>query len=116
MGRFPANTMFNIGGIIVPNFMRRKTTLYNWSDKAAQKTKSAKPKQFTEETKWVYWKDYFNNFIRTQTGRNDVKLYYDICDNVKPIIRNNVQLLDDYVERAPPIGEYFATDDAEFHT
>ena len=49
MGRFPANTMFNIGGIIVPNLMIRQNTLDNWSDKASDKTKSPKPKHFTED-------------------------------------------------------------------
>ena len=103
MSRDPANTMFNIRGNIVPNLMRRKTTLGNWSPKAAENTKSYKPKQFTEDTKWMDWKESFIDLIRTHPGRNGVPINYDIIDNVQPINRNNAQLLDDCVDYAPII-------------
>ena len=116
MGRDLINTMFNSGDNIVPNLMRRQTKFNNWLAKASEKTKFARPNFFTEYTKWMDWKEPLINFLRTQPGRNGVPLNCVIDDILKPIIRNNVQLLDDYVDSEPLMSKYFPTDSAEVYT
>ena len=85
-------------------------------DKADEKTKTAKPKQFSSKVKWEDWRDSLINFLHTQKGRNGVPLNYVIRESETAIIRDNIEFLDDYVDRAPLVGEAFASDANEVHT
>ena len=110
----PALTDFGMGQVARLN--KRYHTHKDWLNKAADKAKTAKPKQFTEKMKWIDWKDSFANFLRTQPGRNGVPLSYVIRDNDEPVEKRNAEFLDDYIDQAPLTGPAFASDASEVHT
>ena len=79
-------------------------------------TDTDKPEQFTDNIKWIDWYPTLINLLRAITGSNGVPLSY-FC---RP---TNVQaksvytiLIDEYVAKAPLVGQAFTTDAAEVHT
>ena len=114
LARDPSSTAFPVGN--VPVLLRRYHTHKNWADKADEKAKTAKPKQFSSKVKWEDWRDSLINFLRTQKGRNGVPLSYVIRESELAIIRQNAEFLDDYVDHAFLDGEAFASDANEVHT
>lgn len=87
-----------------------------WVSEASNMAKSARLKNFTEKMKWMDWKLMLINFLRTQPGRNGVPLNYVIWDSKNPVIRNNVNFLDDYVDRALLAGRPYQTDTSKVHS
>ena len=65
--------------------------------KVRDKERTPKTKQFSEETKWMDWKDYFDHFLCTQPGINGVILKCVIRYDHNPIFQANVEFLDDYI-------------------
>jgi hypothetical protein len=113
-GRTPEDTVFPVN--TAAELIRRYTTHKLWLDKASDKARTAKPKQFTDQVKWTDWKDSFVNFLRTQSGRDGVPLNYVVRDSDIPTFNANVQFIDDYVDQAPLNGAAFAADAEEVHT
>ena len=108
-GNNPAQDVI-VAGVNTALLIKRYHTHQAWLSKATEKAKTAKPKQFTDKVKWMDWKDSFENFLRTQAGRNGVPLSYIIRSNDNAIIRANAEFLDDYVNQA------YASDTSEVHT
>ena len=117
-GRDPTTVIFDITNDpnAVQNLILGQATFHNWNEKAAEKARTAKRKQFDSKMKWIDWRDSLVNFLRTQPGRNGVPLIYIIRDNDQPIVQNNAQFLDDYVDQAPLNGSAFSADAGEVHT
>ena len=86
-----------------------------WKEDASGMLKSAMPKNFTEKMKWDEWKNTLQSFFRTQPGRYGIPLSYVIRDNDLPLIRNNNDFLDEYVDRAPLEGRAFIMDSTKVH-
>ena len=86
-----------------------------WLDNSSGMLKTAMPKQFKDDIKWEDWKTTFVNFLRTQPGRNGVPLSYVIRDSPAAIIQTNANFLDDYIDRAPIIGNAFNIDKVKVH-
>ena len=61
-------------------------------------------------------KDYFENLISNQPGRNGLPLKYVIRDNQNHIIRSNAEFLDDDVDQYPLNGDDYEYDANEVHT
>ena len=112
--RNPSQSLFQVDN--APAILKRYHTHEQWLNKATDKAKTAKPKQFTEKTKWMDWRDSFVNFLRTQPGRTGIPLSYVVRDNEGPIQRTNVEFLDNYVDLAPLNGVAFASNASEVHT
>ena len=108
--------VFDITTAGIITLLRKAQTHDRWESRASDMAKTAKPKQFTGQIKWLDWRDSFINFLRSQPGRNGVPLSYVIRPNIAPLIRVNTQFLDDYVDQAPLTGEVFALDASDVHT
>ena len=94
----PADDVFTIATAGITTLLRKAQTHERWVSKASDMAKTAKPKQFTQQMKWMDWRDSFINFLQSQPGQNGVPLSYDIRPNVTPLVRTNTQFLDDYVD------------------
>ena len=114
VGRNPADTPFPVEDR--NNLLERYNTHKQWLDDAEIMAKSAMPKEFTEKMKWAYWKGTLINFLKSQPGRHGVPLSYVICENDTPIIRDNANFLDDYVDQAPLNGHAFTSDASKVHS
>ena len=66
--------------------------------------------------KWDDWKVTFINFLKTQNERNGVPLNYIVRENEAPIVRNNANFLNDYVDQSTLTGRAFSTDAAKVHS
>ena len=113
-GQDPTDEPFPVGDAV--DLIQRYNTHKLWVGKASDKAKTSKPKQFTDQVKWIDWKDSFINFLRTQPGRNGIPLSYIVPDDEVPILRNNVQFLDNYVDQSLHEGPAFAADAEEVHS
>ena len=83
--------------------------------KASALTDTAKPEQFTDKMKWIDWYPTLINFLREIPGRNEIPLIY-LCRHTNlqaEDVYNN--LIDEYVEKAPLVGQAFTTDALEVH-
>ena len=114
MSRNPANERFPIAD--AAKLIKRYNTHKDQLSKATDKVKTAKPKQFTQKTKWIDWCDSFVNFLHTQPRRNGVPLSYVIHNSNNPIIRENAKFLNDYIDQAQLYGDAFASDASKVHT
>ena len=97
------------------NILKHYHMYEQWLSKAAEKSKAAKPKQFTEKMKWMDWRDLFVIFLSTQPGRNGIPLSYIIREHQQPVVCHNTEFLDDYVDQAILDGPAFASDANEVH-
>ena len=113
LGQDPASIPFPVNE--ASSILRRYHTHKNWLDKSKEKATTAMPKQFKNYTKWLDFRDSLRNFLRTQPGRNGVPLSSVIRETENPVIRNNIEFIDDYIDRATLQGEVFAADAAEVH-
>ena len=113
LGENPADTPFPVAEASA--ILRRYHTHKNWLDKAKEKATTTMPKVFKADMKWLDFRDSLRNFLRTQPGRNGVPLSSVIRESENPLIRNNVEFIDDYIDRATLEGEAFASDAAEVH-
>ena len=113
LGENPADTPFPVAEVSA--ILRRYHTHKNWLDKAKEKATTTMPKVFKTDTKWLDFRDSLRNFLRTQPGRNGVPLSSVIREAENPVIRDNVEFIDDYIDRATLEGEAFAADAAEVH-
>ena len=73
-------------------------------------------KNFTAMMKWINWKVTLINFLKSQPGSNGVPLNYAAHDNVKPIVRNNPNFLNDYSDKTQLQGEVFTHNAAKVHS
>ena len=87
----PVDAVFDITTAGITTLLRKAQTHERWESRASDMSKTAKPKQFTGQTKWLDWRDSFVNFLRSQPGRNGVPLSYVIRPNIAPLIRVNTQ-------------------------
>ena len=110
----PTSTPFPV--VNKSNLLDRYNTHKQWCDDASNMIKSALPKQFKEDTKWLDWRTSFEGFLRTQPGRNGIPLNYIIRDNEFPIYNANPSFLDDYVDQAELAGSSFQIDATKVHT
>lgn len=76
-GNDPTQDVF-MADVNTTPLIKRHHTHQVWLSMAAEKAKTAKPKQFTDKVKWIDWKDSFKNFLCTQAGRNGIPLNYII--------------------------------------
>ena len=100
----------------IPRLIRRAKEHAAFVKKSTTLTDTAKPTAFKSDQKWTDWQPVFRNFLRSIPGRNGIPLSYVIRDNDNAIIDPNVNMFDDYINRAPLNGEAFDIDSAEVHT
>ena len=113
-GQDPSLTAFPVHN--TANLIRRHKSHLAFCEKAKRVSESAKPSQFTDTTKWLDWFPTLVNFLKNLPGRNGVPLVYVIRDNDDANIVPGVEMLDDYINRAPLEGEAFTIDASEVHT
>ena len=66
--------------------------------------------------KWTDWCPVFINFLKTIPGRHGHPLRYVVRDDDNAIIDPSASILEDYVNRAPLVGDAFDADSSEVHT
>ena len=113
LGENPADDPFPVDEAYT--ILRRYHTHKNWLDKAKEKATTTMPKIFKSDSKWLDFRDSLKNFLRTQPGRNGTPLQYVIRESENPVPRNNIEFIDDYIDKAALEGEVFAADAAEVH-
>lgn len=112
MGRDPASTPFPVH--TVPILLRNYHSHRRFEDQAEMRSKAARPKTFTTETKWEDWATTFRGYLRQIPGRNGVPLSY--------VIRNPYEadatpaptgdFIEDYVNHCPLTGEAYNQDNS----
>ena len=113
LGENPADDPFPVNE--ASTILRRYHTHKNWLDKSKEKATTTMPKVFKSDTKWLDFRDSLKNFLRTQPGRNGTPLLYVVRESENPVTRNNIEFIDDYIDKAILEGEVFAADAAEVH-
>ena len=98
--------------------IRRNNTHKMFVDKSKTITDTAKPRHFTNDSKWDEWKPTLLNFLRSIPGRNGVPLSYICREEDAPAVTydHNIDFIDNYVLMAPITGDAFTIDAAEVHT
>ena len=66
--------------------------------------------------KWTDWCPVFINFLKTIPGRHGHPLSFVVRDDDNAIIDPSASILEDYVNRAPLVGDAFDADSSEVHT
>ena len=72
--QYPSTDIFHISGNNVLNLISRMTTYEQLINNTNDKAKTSNQKQFKETMKWIDWRYYFINLLRTQLGRNGIPL------------------------------------------
>ena len=110
----PALTLFSVAN--VAEYIKRYKHHKEYINKVSTLTDMSKPEQFTDKKKLIDWYLTLINFLGAIPGRNGVPLSY-LCRptnvQVKAVYKN---FIDEYVDKAPLVGQSFATDAAEVHT
>lgn len=114
MSRDPAATPFPVQN--TASILNRYRTHQRFSDNAELMSKAAKPRDFTNETKWTDWEPTLVGYLRTLPGRDGVPLAYIIRANEMPDPAPLGDFLDEYVMNAPLNGEAYAIDNAQVAT
>jgi hypothetical protein len=113
-GRAPTMTPFPVN--TAATLIRRYKTHEKFIKDSSTISDAAKPKQFTDDTKWEDWVPTFLNYLRLIPGRDGVPLKYICREQEAPDPTPNDDFLDDYVAMAPLAGEAFTIDAATVHT
>ena len=115
VGSNPSLTPFPI--IEVPNLIRRYKTHEAFVKMSTTMIDTAKPIHLKQDkTEWDDWRPTFENFLRAIPGRNGVPLLYVIRENDTAVLDVNADMLQDYINRAPLIGDVFKSDASVAHT
>ena len=100
-----------------PDLIRDHKSHKIFIEKSKTLSDAAKPIRFKDTMKWDEWCPTFINFLRTIPGRNGVPLSYICRENEEGLPYNPMlDFLDNYVVRAPLLGEAFRIDANEVHT
>ena len=96
--------------------LTRYKTHANYVKRAEAIKDTAKPKHFNEKTKWDEWDPVFINFLRAIPGRNGIPLSYVVRKTEAATIIAGVDMIEDYINRVPLVGDAYNIDNAEVHT
>ena len=114
MSRDPADTIFPVANVAI--LLDQYRTHKQFLDKAELMSKAAKPRDFTNETKWKDWAPTLEGYLKTLAGRDGVPLAYVIRDNDAPDPTPRGDFLDEYIANAPLTGDTYALDNAQVAT
>ena len=114
VGEDPTLVIFPVNDALL--YIRRFKTHANFCQKAKTISEIAKPGKLKDTTKWEEWAPVFLNFLKALPGRHGHPLQYICQPNDQPTLVQGVDILDDYVNRAPLYGEAYEIDAAEVHT
>src|SRR6056300_1082931 len=79
MGREPKNTAYPVTDLRKQEVrMKTHQEFVKTSDTLSE---AAKPKEFTNDSKWEDWEPIFSKYLRCLVGRNGMPLSYVICDH-----------------------------------
>ena len=113
-GQDPSQLVFPVAE--TPNLMRRQKSHSAFCDKSKRVSEAAKPSQFDENTKWTDWCPVSINFLKSIPGRHGHPLSYVVRDSDDATMVADASILDDYINRAPLVGDAFDADISEVHT
>ena len=114
LGRDPSRTPFPVDQ--VSDLIRRYKTHEKFQTDSRILSEAAKPDKFQESMKWEDWKPTFLNYIRAIPGRDGIPLKYICRDRDEVDLATNEDFLDDYIARAPLVGDSYAIDSVQVHT
>ena len=113
-GENPAGMGFPVAN--APDLIRRYKSHKAFCEKSKRVSDTAKPPQLDDNTKWTDWCPVFINFLKSIPGRQGHPLSYVVRDNDNAIVDPSASSLDDYVNRAPLVGDALDADSSEVHT
>lgn len=96
--------------------IRRYKTHVQFINKSSSLSDIAKPVRFTEKVHWDDRKPVFLNSLGLIRGRNENPLSCVCRPDAAPALVAVANTLEDYVARAPMVGDVFDTDNVEVHT
>ena len=67
----PESQVFTRAGADITTLLQKAQKHDCWTSKSSDMAKTAKPKQFSQDVKWLDWRDSFVNFLRSQSGRKE---------------------------------------------
>ena len=114
MGLDPALTVFAVTNF--NEYIRRYKNNEAYINKASALTDTGKPEQFNDKMKWIDWYTTLINFLTKLSVRNGVPLSY-LCRPTKVQAKAAYNyFIDEYVAKAPQVGQEFTTDTLGVHT
>ena len=114
LGKDPSSTRFPVSQ--VSEYIKRYKHHEAYIKKSKTITENAKPAQFTDKVKWHEWYPTFINFLRAIPGRSGVPLSYVFRPENVDIHLFYGDFINEYVDKAPLLGQSYQTDSAEVHT
>ena len=114
MDAYPAAVHFNV--IYRKDLIERYNTHKQWTEDASTMANNATFKSLTKNMEWMDWRSTLVNFLNSKPGRNRVPLNYVVRDNKGTVVRNNINFLDNYVNKATLTGISFSSDASNVHS
>src|SRR5210317_1554333 len=114
MGREPKNTAYPVTDLRKQEVrMKTHQEFVKTSDTLSE---AAKPKEFTNDSKWEDWEPIFSKYLRCLVGRNGVPLSYVIRDQEAGDPTPHQDFKQMYINMAPLNGDAYVIDNGRVLT